>query len=138
MARNATLTVRNRKRGTQRRLVPDRQEHVNFSRRELTIVFLVAFGVRCLDIVECEIPTFLIAEFGHPLEEICIEWGLSRQHTDKSDAQHLGLHLRAHGGRPGSRSATEQRDEVAATDMDCHVTLPWKVMPMQGRDHITF
>src|SRR6516164_1459416 len=72
------LTVRNRKRGTKRRLVPDRQEHVNFSCRELTIVFFVAFDVRCLDIVEREIPAFLIAEFGHPLEEICIMWGVSR------------------------------------------------------------
>src|SRR5262249_48095836 len=107
------LTVRNRKRGTQRRLVPDRQEHVNFSRRELTIVFLVAFDVRCLDIVECEIPAFLIAEFGHPLEEICIKWGLSRQHTDKADAQHLRLLLRTRRERPSCRSAAEQRDELA-------------------------
>jgi hypothetical protein len=48
-----------------------------------------------LDIVECEIPAFLIAEFGHPLEEIRIMWGLSRLHTDKADTQHLWLLLRA-------------------------------------------
>src|SRR4029077_8093173 len=107
------LTVRNRKRGTQRRLVPDRPEHVNFSRRELTIVFLVAFDIRCLDIVECEIPAFLIAEFGHPLEEIRIMWGVSRLHTDKADTPHLGLLLRTRVERPGRRAA-EQGDEVAA------------------------
>jgi hypothetical protein len=91
-----------------------------------------------LDVFEGKIPAFLIAQFGHPLEEICIKWGRSRQHTDKADAQHLWLLLCGHGGRPCSRGATEQRDEVAATDMDCHVTLPWEVMPMQWRDHITF
>src|SRR5262249_53228232 len=110
------LTVRNRKRGTQRRLVPDRQEHVNFSRRELAIVFFVAFDVRCLDIVECEIPAFLIAEFGHPLEEIRVMWGVSRLHTDKADTQHLWLLLRARLERPKKlkrRRAAEQRDELA-------------------------
>src|SRR5215813_2323666 len=106
------LTVRNRKRGTQRRLVPDRQEHVNFSHRELTIVFFVAFDVRCLDIVECEIPALLIAEFGHPLEEIRIMWGVLRLHTDKADTQHLWLLLRAHRERPRSSRATEQRHEL--------------------------
>src|SRR5262249_33957742 len=108
------LTVRNRKRGTQRRLVPDRQEHVNFSRRELTIVFFVAFDVRCLDIVECEIPAFLIAEFGHPLEEIFIMWSVSRLHTDKADTQHLWLLLRARRERPRHGRTAEQRDELAA------------------------
>src|SRR5262245_8712926 len=105
------LTVRNRKRGTQRRLVPDRQEHVNFSRRELTIVFLVAFDVRCLDIVEGKIPAFLIAKFGHALEEIFIMWGLSGLHTDKADAQHLVL-LGLRRKRPRRRAA-EERDELA-------------------------
>src|SRR5262245_33347710 len=107
------LTVGNRKRGTQRRLVSDRQEYVNFSRRELTIVFLVAFDVRCLDIVECEIPAFLIAEFGHPLEEIRIMWGVSRLHTDKADTQHLWLLLRLRRERPRRRAA-EKGDELAA------------------------
>src|SRR5262249_14329575 len=107
------LTVRNRKRGTQRRLVSDRQEHVNFSRRKLTIVFLVAFDVRCLDIVECEIPAFLIAEFGHTLQEIRIIWCLSRLHAGKADTQHLWLLLRARRQRP-CRRATEQRDERAS------------------------
>src|SRR5262249_29121448 len=107
------LTVRNRKRGTQRRLVPDRQEHVNFSRRELTIVFFVAFDVRCLDIVECEIPAFLIAEFGHPLEKIRIMWGVSGLHTDKADAQHLWLLLRPRRERPGGCRAADERYKLA-------------------------
>src|SRR5262249_57196775 len=38
--------------------------------------------------------------------------------------------LRARRERPRRRAA-EKRDEVAPTDVDCHVTLPWKVMPMQ-------
>src|SRR6516162_5858275 len=105
------LTVGHRERSTQRRLVPDCQEHVNFSRRELTIVFFVAFDVRCLDIVECEIPAFLIAEFGHPLEEIRIMWGVSRLHTDKADTQHLWLLLRTgRERRPGRRRAAEQKE----------------------------
>jgi hypothetical protein len=66
-----------------------------------------------LDIVECEIPAFLIAEFGHPLEEIRIMWGVSRLHTDKADTQHLWLLLRARRERPHSRCAAEQRDERA-------------------------
>src|SRR5262249_39101472 len=108
------FTVCDRKRGTQRRLVPDRQEYINFSRRELTIVFFVAFDVRCLDIVECEIPAFLITEFGHPLEEIRIMWGVSRLHTDKADTQHLWL-LRARSERPRCRRRTaKQRYELAA------------------------
>jgi hypothetical protein len=55
--------------------------------------------------VEVKIPAFLIAEFGHPLEEICIKWGLSRQHTDKADAQYLRLELRTRRERPRSRAA---------------------------------
>jgi hypothetical protein len=73
---------RNRERSTQRRLVPDRQEHVDLARRELAMVLFIAFDIRCLDVIEGKIPTFLIAQFGHPLEEICIQWGLSRLHTD--------------------------------------------------------
>src|SRR5262245_27619576 len=107
------LTVGHRERSTQRWLVPDCQEHVDLARRELAIVLFVAFDIRCLDVIECKIPTFLIAEFGHPLEEICIKWGLSRQHTDKADAQHLRLLLRTRRERPSCRSAAEQRDELA-------------------------
>jgi hypothetical protein len=47
-----------------------RKEHVDLVRRELAIVFLIAFDIRCLDVIECKIPAFLIAQFGHPLEEI--------------------------------------------------------------------
>src|SRR5262249_31524140 len=73
----------------------------------------VAFDIRCLDVIEGKIPTFLIAEFGHPLEEIRIMWGVSRQHTDKADAQHLRLQLRAHGKRPRGSRAAEEGDELA-------------------------
>jgi hypothetical protein len=66
-----------------------------------------------LDVIEVKIPAFLIAEFGHPLEEICIKWGLSRQHTDKADAQYLRLELRTRRERPGRRRAAEQSDERA-------------------------
>src|SRR5262249_563647 len=109
------LTVGHRERSTQRRLVPDCQEHVDLARRELAIVLFVAFDVRCSDVIECKIPTFLIAEFGHPLAEICIKWGLSRQHTEKAHAQGLGLLLRARPNRPRRRAA-EQRDERAPSD----------------------
>jgi hypothetical protein len=39
--------------------------------------------------------------------------------------------------RPRGCRAAEQREELAATNVDCHVTLPREVMPMQWRDHIT-
>src|SRR5262245_9812401 len=126
------LTVRDRERSTQRRLVPNRQEHVDLARRELAIVLFVAFDIRCLDVIEGKIPAFLIAQFGHPLEEICIKWGLSRLHTDKSDAQHLWVLLRTRRERPRGH-ATEQRDEFAPfhsitssarTSNDCGIVRP--------------
>jgi hypothetical protein len=40
-------------------------------------------------------------------------WGLSRLHTDKADAQHLWLLLRARRERPCGRCAANQRDELA-------------------------
>src|SRR5262249_13860331 len=122
----------NRKRGTQRRLVPDRQEHVNFSRRELTIVFIVAFDVRCLDIVEREIPAFLIAKFGHALEEIFIMWGLSGLHTDKADSQHLVL-LGLRCKRPRRRAADE-RDELAPSHVEHAASLRAIRWPMTTID----
>jgi hypothetical protein len=39
--------------------------------------------------------------------------------------------LRARRERPRRRRAAEKRDELAATDVDCHVILPWEVMLMQ-------
>jgi len=33
--------------------------------------------------------------------------------------------------------AAEQRDELAPTAVDCHVALPWEVMPTQWSDDIT-
>jgi len=50
--------------------------------------------VRCLNVVECKIPAFLVAER-------C----LSRLHTDKADAQHLWLLLRVCCERPRGRAA---------------------------------
>src|SRR5262249_55070311 len=43
---------------------------------------------------EGKVLPFLIAEFGHALEEICVKWGLSSLHSNKANAQHLRL-LRA-------------------------------------------
>jgi hypothetical protein len=76
-----------------------------------------------LDVIEGKIPAFLIAKFGHPLEEICIKWGLSRLHTDKADAQHLWLLLRARRQRQRDRAA-EQRYELAPPDAKCHLIPP--------------
>src|SRR5947209_16627964 len=105
--------VRSRERGTQRWLVSDREEHVDLARRELAIIFLIAFDIRCLDVIECKIPAFLIAQFGHPLEEGCIKWELSRLHTDKADTQHLRLQLRPRRERPRRRRTAEQPYELA-------------------------
>src|SRR2546429_8471698 len=101
--------VRSRERGTQRWLVSDREEHVDLARRELAIIFLIAFDIRCLDVIECKIPTLLITQFGHPLEEIGIERGLPGLNADKADTQHLRL-LRAGRERP-RRGAADERDE---------------------------
>jgi hypothetical protein len=49
-----------------------------------------------------------------------------REHAEKTDPVVPGL-LRARRERSRCR-ASEQRDEIAATDVDCHVTLPWKVI----------
>jgi hypothetical protein len=79
-----------------------------------------------LDVVECKIPAFLIAQFGHPLQEIRIMWGVSRLHTDKADAQHLRL-LGARRERPRGRAA-EQRDELAPFQLTkLHALTPAKV-----------
>jgi hypothetical protein len=99
---------------------PNRQEHVNFARRETRD----SSFVRCLDVVECKIPAFLIAEFGHPLEEICIKWGLSRLHTDKADTQHPWLLLRSRRERPRRCRAAEQGDELATFQLvEAHTIL---------------
>src|SRR6516165_9234536 len=76
--------VRNRERGAQRALVPDRQEHVDLAPRELAIVLFVALDIRCLDVLEREVAAFLIAQFRHPPEEIRIERGLPGLSADKT------------------------------------------------------
>jgi len=62
---------------------------------------------------------------------------VGREHAHEADPVDLSRLLRAHRERPRDRCAAEKRDELAATDVDCHLTLSWKVMPMQWRDHIT-
>src|SRR3984893_2620490 len=58
--------------------------------------------------------------------------------NEHADAPHVlaGL-LRARRERPCRRRAAEQRDEIAPSELDCHVTLPWGVMPiaMEGGYH---
>src|SRR5262249_51087800 len=85
----------------------------NLARRELAIILFVAFDIWRLDVIESKVPAFLIAEFGHPLEEIRIMWGVSRLHTDKADTQRLWLLLRARRERPRCGRATEHRYELA-------------------------
>jgi hypothetical protein len=41
---------------------------------------------------------------------------------------------RAASGHAAEQRDAEQRDEVAPTDLDCPVTLPLRVMPMQWKD----
>jgi hypothetical protein len=43
-----------------------------------------------------------------------------------ANAPHPIRLLRARRERPCDRCAAKQRDEIAATDVDCHVTLPWE------------
>src|SRR5262245_47052537 len=65
----------------------------------------VASDIGGLDVIEGKVAVFLIAEFGHPFEEICIMWGLSALHTDEAHAQHLWL-LRCE--RPRRRAVAGQ------------------------------
>jgi hypothetical protein len=60
---------------------------------------------------------FLAVDFD-PLAKgyVAIMWSLSRLHTNKADAQHLGL-LRPRRQRPRRRRAAEQRDERAACQL---------------------
>ena len=83
-----------RARREQRWLVSHRQKHVELARRELAIACLVAVDIRCLDVFERKVPAFLIAQFGHPLEESSIERRLAGLHPYEADTQHLGLRLR--------------------------------------------
>src|SRR5262249_51026190 len=104
--------VRSRQCGTQRALVPDRQEHVDLARRELAIVLFVALDIGCLDVLEREVAAFLIAQLGHPLEEIRIEQGFAGLNAAKAATQQRRL-LRARRKRPRGRRA-KKRDELAA------------------------
>src|SRR5262249_57567153 len=86
----------------------DRYEHVSLARRELAIVSLVAFDIRRLDVIKCEIAAFLIAQFGHSLDKIGIDRRLPGLNADKPDMQHLGLLLRACRERPRRRRTAER------------------------------
>jgi hypothetical protein len=47
------------------------------------------------------------------------------------------LKLRARRDRPRGRRTAERGYEFSPPDVDCHVTLPWGVMPTQWKDYIT-
>jgi hypothetical protein len=96
-------SLRGRKRRAQRGLVADGEEQVDLARRELAIAFLIALDICRLDVFEREVAAFLIAQLSHPLDEVGIKRGLSRLHTDKADAQRLGLLLRVSRERPDQR-----------------------------------
>src|SRR5262249_10560714 len=87
----------------------------NLARCELAIVLLVTFDIRCLDIIKCKVAAFLIAEFGHPSEEIGIERGLPGLNADKADTQHLRLQLRTRRKGPRRRRAADRCDELTAS-----------------------
>src|SRR6516162_7100760 len=48
---------------------------------------------------------------------------VGREHAHEADPVDLSRLLRAYRERPRRRRAAEQRDELAATDVDCHLTL---------------
>src|SRR5262245_28335045 len=103
--------LRGGERRAQRRLVSDRHKYVYLARCELAIACIVTIDIRCLDIFEHEVPALLIAKFGHPHQEGCINRKLSGLNTDKPDTQHFGL-LPPRRDRPRRRRAAEQRDEL--------------------------
>src|SRR6476659_3417877 len=109
---------RDRERSLQRPLIADGQEHVDLARCELAIVRFVPVDVGCLDIIEREVPAFLIAELGHAPEKVAVERRLPRLHADKPDAQLRRL-LRARrawqNAGAGGRGA-EERDELTASE----------------------
>src|SRR5262249_38312070 len=106
-------TVRGRERGTQRWLVSHRQEDVDLARRKLAIACLVALDVRCLDVFEREVPAFLIAQFGYPLEESSVRGRRARLDPDKPPPQHLRLCLHREG--PPDHGPAEGKNEVPAS-----------------------
>src|SRR5260221_7225475 len=99
--------------GARRVRVADRQEHVDLARRELAIVSFVAFDIRRLDVVECEVAAFLITQFGHSFEKIGIDRRLPGLNANKADTQHLLWLLRARRERPSRSRAAEKRNELA-------------------------
>src|SRR5262249_28129851 len=109
----------------------DRYEHVNLARRDLAIVSLVAFDIRRLDVIKCEVAAFLITQFGHSLEKIGIDRRLPGLNADKPDTQHLRLLLRPRLERQADARATEQHYELAAS----HCPMP-PVLPSERIAHL--
>src|SRR5262249_31843862 len=69
-----------------------------------------------------------------------------RMHVRREEVRRCGVDepdhwrprlLRPRRERPRDCRATEQRDELAPTAVDCHLALPWEVMPTQWSDDIT-
>jgi hypothetical protein len=89
-------------------------------------------------IFDCNGATLDPAEFTQSLHKGSRPWPPDRSvRAQEPNGRQLAWLLRARRKRPSHRRAAEQRDEIAATDVDCHVTLPWEVMPMQWRDVTT-
>jgi hypothetical protein len=81
-------------------------------------------------------PGNAIMEGCRALRLILVAWkSIETPSVDQSDHRHRLL--RPRDERPWRRRAGEQRDELAASDLDCHVTLPSGVMPiaMEARYH---
>jgi hypothetical protein len=83
-------------------------------------------------IFDRHIAAFGEAGFAQALAERGEERGVSARRfaVELSDDWHRRL-LRACRERPRGGRTAEEGDKGAATDVDCHVTLPWEVMPMQ-------
>jgi hypothetical protein len=76
-----------------------------------------------------------LAKCNDPSQHFGIILGVWMQ---ESDAPHALALLRARRERPRDSRAANCSYEFSSSDVDCHVTLPWKVMPVQLRNDITF
>jgi hypothetical protein len=89
-------------------------------------------------ILEVDIAARHEAGFGEAATKCSHVLGSLRRRCAVEDSDHRHrLLLRVRRERPRCRRAAEQRDELAATDVDCHVTLPMGGIPTQWRDDIT-
>ena len=67
---------------------------------EFKIAFLVTINIRSLDIFERKVSPFFIAQFGHSLQESCVNRELAGLNADEANTQHLSLRLRPQRERP--------------------------------------